>query len=99
VRPACLRYRKPRTLPIPGTGKIKDVESAHATDHAAHPRGDEVLKRGLIENLDALDRAGKLAVLDYFRRLKNQVAYTRLCLVSSALHISSPTSPLGKDAW
>jgi hypothetical protein len=43
---------------------------AEATNHAAHPEGDEDLKRAVIENLDALDRAGRLAVLDFSRRLK-----------------------------
>ena len=43
---------------------------AEATNHAAHPEGDEDLKRAVIENLDALDRAGKLAVLDFSRRLR-----------------------------
>jgi hypothetical protein len=43
---------------------------AEATNHAAHPEGDEDLKRAVIENLDALDRAGKIAVLDYSRRLR-----------------------------
>lgn len=40
---------------------------AEATNHAARPEGDEDLKRAVIENLDALDRAGKLAVLDLSR--------------------------------
>jgi hypothetical protein len=43
---------------------------AEATNQAAHPEGDEDLKRAVIENLDALDRDGKLAVLDYSRRLR-----------------------------
>jgi hypothetical protein len=43
---------------------------AEATNHAAHPEGDEDLKRAVIENLDALDRDGKLAVLDFSRRLR-----------------------------
>jgi hypothetical protein len=43
---------------------------AEATNHAAHPEGDEDLKRAVIENLDALDRAGKIAVLDFSRRLR-----------------------------
>ena len=43
---------------------------AEATNHAAHPEGDEDLKRAVIENLDALDRAGKLAVLELSRRLR-----------------------------
>ena len=43
---------------------------AEATNHAAHPEGDEDLKRAVIENLDALDRDGKLAVLDFSSRLR-----------------------------
>jgi hypothetical protein len=43
---------------------------AEATNHAAHPEGDEDLKRAVIENLDALDRARKLAVLNFSRRLR-----------------------------
>ena len=43
---------------------------AEATNHAAHPEGDEDLKRAVIENLDALDRAGKIAVLDFSGRLR-----------------------------
>jgi hypothetical protein len=43
---------------------------AEATNHAAHPEDDEDLKRAVIENLDALDHDGKLAVLDFSRRLR-----------------------------
>jgi hypothetical protein len=43
---------------------------AEATNRPAHPEGDEDLKRAVIENLDALDRAGKLAVLAFSRRLR-----------------------------
>jgi hypothetical protein len=43
---------------------------AEATNYVAHPEDDEDLKRAVIENLDALDRAGKLAVLDLSRRLR-----------------------------
>jgi hypothetical protein len=43
---------------------------AEATNYAAHPEGDEDLKRAVIENLDALDRARKLAVLNFSRRLR-----------------------------
>lgn len=45
---------------------------AEATNHAIHPERDEDLKRAVIENLDALDREGKLAVLDFSRKLKRE---------------------------
>jgi hypothetical protein len=43
-----------------------------ATNHTAHPEDDEDLKQAVIENLDALDRDGKLAVLDFSRNLKKE---------------------------
>lgn len=45
---------------------------AEATNHTAHSEDNEDLKRAVIENLDALDRDGKLAVLDFSRKLKKE---------------------------
>ena len=39
---------------------------AEATNHTAHPEGDEDLKRAVLENLDALDRMPPmLGLVDY----------------------------------
>ena len=53
-------------------GKPKEVQMAEATNHSAHPEGGEDLKQAVIENLDALDRDDKLAVLDFSRKLKKE---------------------------
>ncbi len=45
---------------------------AEAKNHATHPEGEEDLKRAVIETLDTLDHDGKLAVLDFSRRLKKE---------------------------
>ena len=45
---------------------------AQETNRASHPEDDGDLKRAVIENLEALDRDGKLAVLDFSRRLKER---------------------------
>jgi hypothetical protein len=58
-----------------------------ATNHAAHPEGDEDFKRAVIENLGPLDRAGKLAVLDFSRRLRKGESRPNLAApIASDLH-------------
>lgn len=47
---------------------------SETTTSTPHPEGDEDLKRAVIESLDALDREGKRAVLEFSRKLENPPA-------------------------
>ena len=42
---------------------------SEAVNREVHPKDDEDLKRAVIESLDALDREGKRAVLEFSRGL------------------------------
>lgn len=72
---------------------------AEATDHTAHPEGDEDLKRAVAENLDALDREGKLAVLDFSRRLKRGEGRPNLAAVRLLDEWMADDSGYDEETW
>lgn len=72
---------------------------AEATNHTAHPEGDEDLKRAVAENLDALDREGKLAVLDFSRRLKRGEGRPNLAAVRLLDEWMADESGYDEETW
>jgi hypothetical protein len=80
-------------------GESKEAEMAEATNHTAHPEGDEDLKRAVIENLDALDRDGKLAVLDFSRRLKKREKHPNLAAIRLLDEWMADDSGYDEETW
>jgi hypothetical protein len=80
-------------------GEPEEVEMAEATNHAAHPEGDEDLKRAVIENLDALDREGKLAVLDFSRRLNRGEHRPNVAAISLLDEWMADDSGYDEETW
>lgn len=72
---------------------------AEATDRAPHPERDEDLKRAVIENLDALDRDGKLAVLDFSRGLKEKEDPPNLAAIRLLDEWMADDSGYDEETW
>lgn len=72
---------------------------AKATNHRAHPEGDEDLKRAVIETLDALDHDGKLAVLDFSRRLKKEEKPPNLAAIKLLDEWMADDSGYAEETW
>lgn len=72
---------------------------AEATNHIAHPEGDEDLKRAVIETLDALDHDGKLAVLDFSRRLKKEDTRPNLSAIKLLDEWMADDSGYDEETW
>ncbi len=72
---------------------------AEATNHTAHPEGDEELKQAVIENLDALDRDGKLAVLDFSRNLRKEEQHPNLAAIRLLDEWMADDSGYDEETW
>jgi hypothetical protein len=72
---------------------------AEATNRAAHPEDDEDLKQAVIENLDALDRDGKLAVLDFSQNLKKEEHRPNLAAIRLLDEWMADDSGYDEETW
>lgn len=70
-----------------------------ATNHTPYPEGDEDLKRAVIETLDALDRDGKLAVLDFSRSLKREDKQPNVAAIRLLDEWMADDSGYDEEAW
>jgi hypothetical protein len=72
-RPSVEAARKDVAPPKAAEGAAEGGrEMSEAADRRDYPDGDEDLKRKVLENLDALDRSGKLAVLNLSQELSSR---------------------------
>lgn len=72
---------------------------AEATNHTSHPEGDEDLKRAVIETLDTLDHDGKLAVLDFSRRLKKEEKLPNLAAIKLLDEWMADETGYAEETW
>jgi hypothetical protein len=79
--------------------ELKEVKMAEATDRMSSLEGDDELKRAVVETLDALDRDGKLAVLDFSRSLKREEQHPNHAAISLLDEWMDDDSSYDEETW